>query len=607
MASSTPGDVPYRVPGGSFAYDLFTFDELSDGYVALHFIGMLYCFVALALVCDDYFVPALEDAAKALRISHDVAGATLMAAGGSAPELATAIIGTLGRRPGVAVGTIVGSAVFNVLAVIGACAVLTPGTLKLTPWPMVRDAIFYLISLGALVGAFVDRRVMWYEALSMFTVYVAYVVFMSRNQQVKTCFARCRGRVDRSARRGDTPRPVRVLNKSVGTVATVICGPLPTLTPSVSLAETGQAAINNNTGSSATEMARLVGVPPPAGYPHPRDSNGVAEPAKQQQTTSAAVAVKEDEDVEENRRAAKDRGGCSTSLRSAASPATEISEDGRSGDDRDSEAIETSSSSSDEDAPPFHPLRSLWPSVDNINNNNNNSSNLSAADGEVTASTRLWQVCGLIWRILTWPVQIIYWATIPRAGDFDDSPPQQAADDAGGCGGRVCRCLYRYRFVATFVISVAYIAVITYLMVWFAATFGYVIGIPDEVMGITFLAIGTSAPDFITSVIVARKGHGDMAVSSSIGSNIFDSSVGLPIPWALYCAIYRQASVSVDVTGMGWSVFILMLMIVLLFVIIIASRWTLTHAAGACCFVLYAVFIAQALVITTGVWKPPFE
>lgn len=49
---------------------------------------------------------------------------------------------------------------------------------------------------------------------------------------------------------------------------------------------------------------------------------------------------------------------------------------------------------------------------------------------------------------------------------------------------------------------------------------------PLQVMGLTFLAAGTSVPDLITSVIVAKKGCGDMAVSSSVGSNIFDITVG---------------------------------------------------------------------------------
>lgn len=46
-------------------------------------------FLALALVCDHFFVPSLDVIIEKFGISPDVAGATLMAAGGSAPELFT--------------------------------------------------------------------------------------------------------------------------------------------------------------------------------------------------------------------------------------------------------------------------------------------------------------------------------------------------------------------------------------------------------------------------------------------------------------------------------------------------------------------------------------
>ncbi|POI19867.1 hypothetical protein CIB84_016388 [Bambusicola thoracicus] len=52
-------------------------------------------------------------------------------------------------------------------------------------------------------------------------------------------------------------------------------------------------------------------------------------------------------------------------------------------------------------------------------------------------------------------------------------------------------------------------------------------------MGITFLAAGTSVPDCMASLIVARQGLGDMAVSNTIGSNVFDILVGLGVPWGL--------------------------------------------------------------------------
>lgn len=57
--------------------------------------GVVYMFVALAIVCDEYFVAALEVIQERNAIRDDVAGATLMAAGGSAPELFTSLIGTV--------------------------------------------------------------------------------------------------------------------------------------------------------------------------------------------------------------------------------------------------------------------------------------------------------------------------------------------------------------------------------------------------------------------------------------------------------------------------------------------------------------------------------
>ena len=50
-------------------------------------------FAGIAIVCDDYFVPALEAIVEKLGLSDDVAGATFMAAGSSAPELFTSVIG----------------------------------------------------------------------------------------------------------------------------------------------------------------------------------------------------------------------------------------------------------------------------------------------------------------------------------------------------------------------------------------------------------------------------------------------------------------------------------------------------------------------------------
>lgn len=50
-------------------------------------------FWAIAIVCDDYFVPCLEIICDKMGLQSDVAGATFMALGSSAPELFASVIG----------------------------------------------------------------------------------------------------------------------------------------------------------------------------------------------------------------------------------------------------------------------------------------------------------------------------------------------------------------------------------------------------------------------------------------------------------------------------------------------------------------------------------
>ncbi|CAG7784715.1 unnamed protein product [Allacma fusca] len=104
-----------------FPPDLFTQDERQGGAIVIHFLASMYIFYAIALVCDDYFVPSIESICEELHLPSDVAGATFMAIATSSPELFTNVIGTFITEGDIGVGTIVGSAVFNLLAVCACC------------------------------------------------------------------------------------------------------------------------------------------------------------------------------------------------------------------------------------------------------------------------------------------------------------------------------------------------------------------------------------------------------------------------------------------------------------------------------------------------------
>lgn len=171
--------------GFQYPPDAFNLEQRRDGAVVLHVIGLIYMFVALAIVCDEFFVPSLSVIIDRLQISEDVAGATFMAAGGSAPELFTSLIGVFFARNNVGIGTIVGSAVFNILFVIGMCAIFSKTVLHLTWWPLFRDVTFYSIDLIVLIVFFRTGKIYWWQALILFLLYIAYVLFMKFNSNIE--------------------------------------------------------------------------------------------------------------------------------------------------------------------------------------------------------------------------------------------------------------------------------------------------------------------------------------------------------------------------------------------------------------------------------------
>lgn len=132
-------------------------------------------------------------------------------------------------------------------------------------------------------------------------------------------------------------------------------------------------------------------------------------------------------------------------------------------------------------------------------------------------------------------------------------------------------------------------------MVTWAIAIGDTIKIPNYIMGMTFLAAGTSIPDLLSSVIVARQGHGDMAVSSSIGSNIFDILVGLPVPWIFFILI-KGKPVKIISCELALSVIVLIGMLIAVVTAIKFSGWKMSKCLGYSMFVLYIVFLTQDLV-----------
>ncbi|NPA44322.1 MAG: calcium/sodium antiporter, partial [Chlorobi bacterium] len=144
--------------------------------IFLYIIALILSFYILAKVVDEYFVDALDKIAEKLNMSSDAAGATLMAVGSSAPELFVAIFAVMksGDHAAIGVGNIVGSALFNILAITGAAAIIKNA--KIAWQAVARDLFFYMIAILMLLFTLHDGILNYFEAFLLIGTYIIYVV-----------------------------------------------------------------------------------------------------------------------------------------------------------------------------------------------------------------------------------------------------------------------------------------------------------------------------------------------------------------------------------------------------------------------------------------------
>ncbi|CAN0313206.1 unnamed protein product, partial [Ectocarpus fasciculatus] len=127
---------------------------VEDGGFLILILGVSAMFWGLAVVCEEYFVPALNILCEELNVPDDVAGATFMAAGASSPELFTSFIALFINHSAIGVGTVVGSEIFNHMIICaGSVLYSTTGVLQLDKWIFTRDVASYFLSLVILIWA----------------------------------------------------------------------------------------------------------------------------------------------------------------------------------------------------------------------------------------------------------------------------------------------------------------------------------------------------------------------------------------------------------------------------------------------------------------------
>lgn len=520
-----------------FPPDLFTNEQRYHGAMILHFILVIYMFIALSIVCDEYFVTSLDKICERLGFGEDVAGATFMAAGSSAPELFASLIGVFVTKGDVGVGTIVGSAVFNILFVIGLCGLVAAQAVALSWWPLCRDSAYYSLSVVVLVLIVMDGVVTWYEAVIMLFIYGCYITLMMYNSTVQSF-------VVSKIRRGESTELLHANGTAMKNLGKGF----------------GDYEMFNNDEDDL--YSRDAAPPPPKQEPLP-------------------VELPADEYVIQhrlpfgfyefifrllilNRFRGRTRFISAARLVILYRRKMNIHIAAQRRQQFKSAAQQPSVTSYTKSARSWFSTcepdqNEQWKIVPNI-----------ATDG--------------VWKSAKWvavyPIRFAFYYTIPD-----------------------CRkTKFERLFMVTFAIAILWIAVFSYIMVWMVTLIGFTFRIPDSVMGITFLAAGTSIPDAMASVYVVRQGMGDMAVSNSIGSNVFDILLGLALPWFIQTAMVEPGSyVHINSNGMVYSILLLFLTVIVTVVAIQQSHWTLNRYVGLVCLTTYVLYLLLSVMIECNV------
>ncbi|XP_075534877.1 sodium/potassium/calcium exchanger 5-like [Dermacentor variabilis] len=453
-----------------FPVDVFSQQQRQRGWVVLHFAGTAYALALLAIVCQKYFVPSLEVMADYFRVPTDVAGATFMAMGTSAPELFSSVFGLFVSEGDIGVSTVLGSAVFNIVGVTGVIGlIIWKKTVDISWYPVTRDCIMFAVTVLALVVIVWDNSVAWWEALIMLLMFILYIVYMSFDSHISKW----------SQRKVDKLKMFRRFT-SISTA---------TLKPA-----------NENTPLLATQTIVYV------------------EQCREKEGSSGSDTLLGSSSVSENENVLL------------------------SGHVRKLETGETCGAWS---MPPDGSLRLLgW--------------------------------------LLVWPGLLLMGLTIP-----DCRQPR-----------------FRNWFPVTFVVAIVWVGLLSYFTVWMVTVIGDTFAIPETVSGITLLAVGTSMPEAITSVIVARNGLGNMALCNLLGSNVFDILFCLGAPWLVKAAFFSpdQHRVLFSSAGVSFSAAVLLTLVLLLYLFLAGFRWKLDLRIGIACSLLYTAYIVFACMYEMNVF-----
>ena len=112
-------------------------------------------------------------------------------------------------------------------------------------------------------------------------------------------------------------------------------------------------------------------------------------------------------------------------------------------------------------------------------------------------------------------------------------------------------------------------------------------GVSQNFIGLTIIAIGTSLPELVTSIVATRKGDSGLALGNAIGSNIFN---------ILFILGMSAAISPLNVLGESLTDCIILLISTVILFVLAKTKKTMSRWEGAVCVLLYIVYTAYLLI-----------
>ncbi|KAK9869627.1 hypothetical protein WA026_003373 [Henosepilachna vigintioctopunctata] len=153
-------------------------------------------------------------------------------------------------------------------------------------------------------------------------------------------------------------------------------------------------------------------------------------------------------------------------------------------------------------------------------------------------------------------------------------------------------------FPITFIMCIIFIGLNSYLVSWMITLTGTVSGIPDAVLGFTFLAAGGCLPETISITIMSRRGEGSMGVSNSLGANTMNILMSLGLPWFLKTILMgtdSNAFIRIKSGSMEYIIMGLLVVAAVLYLTLYLNHFQLRKRGGVILLMIYSVFVTVSI------------